>query len=179
MSARGQQQRQPQGQPQSRAEQRVAQYLLQNEEISYSLRFRPTGIVNWIKSLFGFGVTHWFVTNQRLIQETRIGGGFTFKDIPHNRISSVEYGSKVSIPAIVLGIVLTLAGLFLLGQTGQVGFIPILLGLALIGYAYWRRQQVLTVKASGGVSIALAISKGQQVDDFLWYLHAEREKQTS
>lgn len=60
----------------SRAEQRVQEYMLRDEEVSYDLRFRPTGLVNWVKSLFGYGVTHWFVTNQRLIRETRVGGGF-------------------------------------------------------------------------------------------------------
>ncbi len=150
--------------------------MLDDEEISYSLRFRPTGFVNWLKSRLGYGVTHWFVTNQRVIQETRVSGGFTFKDVPHEKISSIEYGSSVSIPLIVAGAVLGLLGLFAMTQGPGAGFIVLLVALGIIGFAYWRQQQVLAVHASGGVSLALAISKGKQVDEVLWYLHAERNK---
>ncbi|MFB6132503.1 MAG: hypothetical protein ABEJ44_03755 [Halanaeroarchaeum sp.] len=164
----------------SRAEQRVDQYMLDSEEISFQVKFRPTGLWNRIKSAMGYGVTHWFVTNQRLIQETRVGGGFLFKDVALGKISSIEYGSKVSIPSIAIGLGLALLGLLIPvvgGQTG-VGLIMLLAGLALVVYAYWRRQQVLAVHASGGVTLQLVISKGKQVDEFLWYLNAERSKHT-
>lgn len=154
--------------------------MLDEEEVSYSLQFRPIGIVHWIKSLFGFGVTHWFVTNQRVIQETEIGGGFTFKDIAHDKISSIEYGTKISLLTVALGAVLVLGGFLLLVVEG--GGVPLLVSLtggALIWYAYWRRRQVLKVQASGGASIALNISRGDRVDDIVWYLHAERQKQQS
>jgi len=151
--------------------------MLQNEEISYFIRLRPTGFTNWVKSFLGYGVTHWFVTNQRLIQEKRIGGGFTFEDMTHGKISSVKYGTKVSIPAIVFGALLSLFGLGLASESSDAGLVVFLLGALLVGYAYWRQQQVLAVKASGGVSFSMAISKGTQVDEFLWYLHAERSKQ--
>jgi len=173
-----QQQRHRHSQPEPEHE--VDKYLLENEEISYSLRFRPVGVTNWLKSLFGFGVTHWFVTNQRVIEETRVGGGFTFRDVPHGKISSVEYASKVSLSTIAVGIVLMLAGVgaVLVADAGAAPLLLSVVGVLLIGYAYWRRRQVLAIKASGGVTLALDISKGQQVDDFLWYLHAERQKQT-
>lgn len=164
----------------SEAQQRVQQYMLANEEISYSLRFRPTGFVHWIKSLFGFGVTHWFVTNQRLVEQTRIGGGFVFKDIPHGKMSSIEYGSRVPLSVVALGILvgLTSAAILVYGPSDvqQFGAAGILLSAGLIAYAYWRQRQVLRVTASGGVTLALDISKGDNVDDLLWYLHAERNK---
>ncbi|MEF8881372.1 MAG: hypothetical protein V5A34_02475 [Halapricum sp.] len=174
MAATGQQ-----TQPLSESAQRIRQYMLENEEITYSFRFRPTGLTNWLKSLLGFGVTHWFVTNQRLIQETRVGGGFTFKDIPHNKISSIEYGSKVSLLTIAIGILIAVSGVVIASEVASEASILIVLGLVLVGYAYWRRQQVLIVKGSGGVTFSLAISKGEQVDEILWYLHAERYKQTT
>jgi len=155
--------------------------MLDEEKISYSLRFRPTGIVSLFKSLMGFGVTYWFITDQRLIETTRIGGGFTFKDIPHKKISSVEYGSKVSLSALGIGVLLIIGGLGLLvvgGVGSGVILILFLIGIILIMLTYWRRRQVLLVKGSGSVEMALRISKGEQVDDFLWYLHAERTKQT-
>jgi hypothetical protein len=162
----------------SGAEQRVENYMLSDEEISYDLRFRPTGLVNWIKSLLGYGVTHWFVTNQRLIEETRVSGGFLFQDVPHDKISSVEYGTKLSVPVLALGVLLSLGGLvsFLAGAADGAGLLLLVLGAAIVGYAYWRRQQVLAVHASGGVTFSLAISKGNRMDEFLWYLHAERNK---
>ena len=180
MSAKGQHQQQTQRrqQSQSEAEQRVRKYMLDDESISYSLRFRPTGLLNWLKSVFGFGVTHWFVTNQRLIQEKRIGGGFTFQDVPHGKISSLEYGSKVSLPIVAIGVLVGLLGLGLTAESPGGGLLVLVVGLLLVGYAYWRQQQVLSVKGSGGVKFTLAISKGQQVDECLWYLHAERQKQT-
>jgi len=171
--------------PQSGAEQRVRHYMLDDEEISYSLRFRPTGITNWIKSLLGFGLTYWFVTNKRLIETTKVGGGFTFRDVPHSKISSIKYGTKVSLVSIAIGIILSLTGLVslipglaILIGSAEFGVVLLIGGLGLIGYAYWRRRQVLAIKASGGVNLALAISKGEQVDDFIWYLHAERNKHT-
>jgi hypothetical protein len=154
--------------------------MIEGEEISYTLRFRPIGVVNWLKSLLGFGVTHWFVTNQRIIEQTRIGGGFTFRDVPYGKISSVQYASKVSLSTIALGLLLILGGVgaFVGTEIGTPSLLPIVGGVLLIGYAYWRRRQVLAIHASGGVSFELDISKGQQVDDFIWYLHAERQKQT-
>jgi hypothetical protein len=180
MAAQGQQQQYDQGQQQAPdAERRVRDYMLDSEEISYSLQFRPTGLVNWIKSLLGFGVTYWFITNQRVIEQTRVGGGFTFRDVTHEKIASIEYATKVSLPLIALGILLALGGLVSLVQGSAVlGLIMIILGAVLVGYAYWRQRQVLAIEASGGVTFALNISKGRKVDDFIWYLHAERTKQT-
>lgn len=172
---------QKQGQTgQSRSEQRIRQYMLDSEEISFQVKFRPTGLWNRIKSLLGYGVTHWFVTNQRLIEETRVGGGFLFKDVAHNKISSIEYGTKVSISTIVVGALFALLGILIptVGDNSGVGFLFLLAGVALVAYAFWRRQQVLAVHASGGVTLQLVISKGQQVDEFLWYLNAERAKHT-
>lgn len=185
MSA-GKRQQQPQNQHQERRqsqsepERQVRSYMLEGEEVSYTLRFRPVGIVNWLKSLFGFGVTHWFVTNQRVIEQTRIGGGFTFRDVPYDKISSIQYASKVSLSTIALGILLVLGGggAFIGTDVGAAPLILSVVGVLLIGYAYWRRRQVLAIHASGGVKFALDISKGQQVDDFIWYLHAERQKHT-
>lgn len=165
-------------QPQSEAEERVREFMIEGEEISYSLQFRPVGIVHWIKSLFGYGLTHWFVTNQRVIQDTKIGGGFAFKDVAHDKISSIEYGTKVSLPVIALGIILALAGLFVLIAEGGVGpLLLMLLGGGIVWYAYYRRKQILRIQASGGTSLGLNISKGDRVDDIVWYLHAERQKQ--
>ena len=178
MAATQQQQRQQADNSQSEAEQRVQNYMLDDEEVSYSLRFRPIGVVNWLKSLLGFGVTYWFVTNQRVIETTRVGGGFTFKDVSHDKISSIEYGNKVSLGVIAIGIILGLVGLGILAESAILGISILIVGLGLVGYAYWRQQQVLAVKASGGARLALTISKGQKVDEFIWYLHAERTKHT-
>jgi hypothetical protein len=176
---RGQQQnRQGQG---SDAEQRIQHYMLENEEISYVLRFRETGLVAWLKSLLGYGVTHWFVTNQRLIQETRIGGGFVFEDIPHGKMSSIGYGTRLPLGALAAGILLSISGFLaaaFLDTGGSISALALVAGLGLVAYAYLRRRQVLEVHASGGVSFALNIKKGQQVDELLWYLHAERNKHT-
>lgn len=185
MSADGRQQhpqyQQQEQRDQSEAERQVRSYMLGSEEISYTLRFRPVGVVNWLKSLFGFGVTHWFVTNQRVIEQTKIGGGFSFRDVPYDKISSVQYASKLSLSTIALGVLLVLggAGAFLAADVGAAPLVGLGVGLLLIGYAYWRRRQVLAIRASGGVSFTLDISKGQQVDDFIWYLHAERQKHTT
>lgn len=165
-----------QGLSESEAKQRVQSYMLDDEEISYSLRLRPTGPINYIKSLAGFGVTHWYITNQRLIEMTRVGGGFTFKDSPHSKISSVGYGTKVSLPVLVIGGLFITAGLFITVQ-GSISGIPLLLiGLASIWYAYWKSRQVLTVKADGNEEFTYGVSQGEKVDGFIWYLHAERSK---
>lgn len=165
-------------QSQPGAKQRVREYMLDGEEISYSLQFRPIGVIHWIKSLFGFGVTHWFVTNQRVIQETEIGGGFTFKDVAHDKISSIEYGTNVSLLTVALGALLVLGGLVWLVVDGGIGALLVsVIGGVFIWYAYWRRRQVLRIQASGGVTLALTFSKGERVDEIVWYLHAERQKQ--
>lgn len=74
-----------------------------------------------------------------------------------------------------------MSGLFsaLVGIGSVAGLLLLVIGVGLVGYAYWQRQQVLAVHASGGVTFSLAISKGHQMDEFLWYLHAERSKYAS
>ncbi|WP_312911118.1 hypothetical protein [Natronosalvus caseinilyticus] len=163
---------------QSGAEQRVQEYMLNSEEITYSLRFRPRGVINWFESLLGYGVTYWFITNERVIETTKESGGFTFRDVPHGKISSIEYGRKLSLVTIALGALLGFTGLLTLSSADAIGGLLLIVGLGLIGYAYFWRQQVLAIKASGGVSMVLNISKGDQIDKFIWYLHAERSKHT-
>jgi hypothetical protein len=147
-----------------------------DEEVSYVLSHRPTGIVNWIKARFGYGKTYWYVTNQRLLEYRRVSGGFGFRDVPLDKVSSVAYGRRLRMRVVALGLVLTVAGIGGALVTG-VGFAlaVAVVGVLLILYAYYRREQVLTVQASGGVELVLAISKGETIDDFLWYLHAERQ----
>lgn len=161
----------------SNAQARVQDYMLDSEEISYTLRFRPTGLINWIKSLLGIGVTYWFITNERLIATTRVAGGFNFKEIPHGKISSVEYGTKLQLYQLAVGILLILLGFYGIVIAGE-SFAPIILiiGLVLTGYVFFNRNQVLSISASGGVDMSLRISQGDQVDEFLSYLHAERDK---
>lgn len=173
------QHQQQEQQRQSEAEQQVRNYMLNGEEISYTLRFCPTGVINWLKALLGFGVTHWFVTNQRVIEQTKISGGFSFRDVPYDKISSVQYASKLSLSTIALGIALAVAGIgaFLAADAGTAPLIISVAGVLLIGYAYWRRRQALVIRASGGVTFTLDMKKGKQVDEFIWYLHAERQKQ--
>ena len=62
--------------------------MTDDERIATSVRVRPVGLRAWLLSLFGIGVRHWFVTNQRLIRYYRFWGGFTFQDIPHAKITS-------------------------------------------------------------------------------------------
>lgn len=150
---------------------------MDDEEVSFTLSYRPTGFINWIKSMLGIGVTHWYLTNQRLIEHTEIAGGFNFQDVPIDSITSVEYGQKLSLPLIGVGILLTVFGLVSLMNSPTVGVLLFLFGIALVGYAFYRRQQNLVVHASGGVTLGLRISKGQQVDEFQWYVNAERQKQ--
>jgi len=165
--------------PDSQAAKRAQQYMLSDEEIAYSLRIRPTGLGNWIKSLFGYGVTHWFVTNQRLIQDERFLGGFAFQDIPHAKVTSVEYGSKVPTTLLALGLLFLLAGAFLGTQVGEAAIAFFFLGMLTIAWAFYQRGQALIVHGSGGTSLSIAITEGKQVDELLLYLHAARNKQTN
>ncbi|QCS44084.1 hypothetical protein [Natrinema versiforme] len=163
----------------SQSTDRVQRYMTNSEEISYQLSFRPRGLLNWIKSLFGFGVTTWYLTDERLIQQTEVGGGFNFQYIPLEKISSVEYGTKLNFPALILGSIAALIGLSgVLSDASDAGVLFLLIGAASIGYAYYRRRQVLAVSASGSASFSLTISSGDQVDEFLWYIHAEQQKQS-
>ncbi|ELY65219.1 hypothetical protein [Natrinema versiforme] len=128
---------------------------------------------------FGFGVTTWYLTDERLIQQTEVGDGFNFQYIPLEKISSVEYGTKLNLPALILGAIAALIGLSgVLSDASDAGVLFLLAGAACIGYAYYRRRQVLAVSASGSASFSLTISSGDQVDEFLWYIHAEQQKQS-
>lgn len=148
-----------------------------SEEVSYTLSHRPTGFINWVKSIFGFGVTHWYVTNQRVVEHQRVGGGFRVQDIPLEKVTSVEYGRKMSLPVLILGILIGLLGLAALvpGESG-VAALFLVLGGVLVAYAFSRKKQVLAVHGSGGVNLVLNISKGDNVDDVLWYVNTERQR---
>lgn len=166
-------------QNESAARRRVKQYMLDGESIATGIRVRRTGIIAWIKSLFGIGVTHWFVTNQRLVQDRRFWGGFSFQDIPHKKITSIEYGSKVPLVILGLGILLFFAGLLLGTEVSDIGAVIMILGLIVIAYAFYRRRQVLIVHGSGGTKLSLVITKGVQVDELILYLHAARNRRES
>jgi uncharacterized membrane protein YccC len=93
------------------------------------------------------------------------------------KVASVEYGRKMSLPTLVVGALLALVGLVVLvaGEAGG-GLLLLVLGGVLVAYAFYRQRQVLAVHGSGGVTLALNISKGDSVDDFLWYVNTERQR---
>lgn len=140
-------------------EEDVSNYMLEEEEITYSFSHRPTGFLNWLKSLLGYGLSQWYITNERLIVHHKVAGGFDFREIPLDNITSVEYGRRIDLQLLVLGIVTT----------------PVIIGVLIILYALFKRRQVLEVHVSGGEKISVIISKGSEVDEFLWYLPAQRK----
>jgi hypothetical protein len=166
-------------QSQSRARRRMKGYMLDSENIATSVRVRPVGLWAWLKALIGIGVTHWFVTNQRLIQHYRFWGGYTFQDIPHAKVTSVEYGSKLPLSILGLGISFVLIGLGMVRYDApKFGFVMFLIGGLVIIYAFYRRAQVLRVHGSGGTTFSLRITRGTQVDELILYLHAVRNEYT-
>lgn len=46
----------------------IEDYTLKGEEIAYSFKHRPTGLLPWLKSLLGYGESHWYVTDDRVIK---------------------------------------------------------------------------------------------------------------
>lgn len=137
----------------------IEDYLLKGEEVTYSFKHRSTGLIPWIKSLLGYGESHWYVTNDRLIKHDKMAGGFGFREIPLENITSVEYGRQIDLRALALGIVT----------------IPILIGVLIIFLAIFRRPQVLELHVSGGTNLSVEISKGTDIDEILWYLPAQRK----
>jgi hypothetical protein len=133
--------------------------MLKGEEVSYSFKHRPTGRIPWLKSLLGYGESHWYVTNDRLIKHDEMAGGFGFREIPLENITSVEYGRKIDLRAVALGIITA----------------PILIGVVILLLAIFRRPQVLEVHISGGKNLSVEISKGTDIKEILWYLPAQRK----
>lgn len=141
------------------SEKEIDDYMLEGEEVSYSFKHRPTGLISWFKSLLGYGESKWYVTNDRLIKHTKMAGGFGFREVPLNNVTSVEYGRKIDLQTLVLGIITT----------------PILIGVLIILFAIFRRPQVLELHVSGGSNLAVEISKGTDIQEILWYLPAQRK----
>lgn len=137
----------------------VEEYLLEGEEVSYSFIHRPTGFLSWLKSLVGYGDSHWYVTNDRLIVYRRVAGGFEFQEVPLNNITSVKYGRNLDLALLAFGIVT----------------IPFLIGILIVLYALFHRQQVLELYVSGGADLSVAITSGTDIDEFLWYLPTQRK----
>ena len=137
----------------------IDDYLLEGEEVSYSFSHRPSGFLNWLKSLFGYGKSYWNVTSDRLIVYRRMAGGFTFQEVPLDKITSISYGQKLDLQLVALGVITT----------------PILVGFLLLLYAFLRRPQVLEVHVSGGATLSVIITKGSDVNEFLWYLPTRRK----
>lgn len=156
----------------------VSAYMANDEEISYTLSHRPRGVLNWIRSLLGYGVTHWHVTNQRVIEHTKVAGGFNFRDVQMGKVSSIEYGQRLNLILVGLGAFLSLSGLVAMFEE-PAALLFLLIGLGMVAWAFYRRSQALIIKASGGVTLSLSISQGEKVDEFLWYAHVERQKHAS
>ena len=155
---------------------KIDDYMTSNEEISFILTHRPTGFSSWLKSMLGIGVTKWYLTDQRLIEHRDTAGGFDFQDMSLDQITSVEYGKQLNLSLIIVSVLLGVVGLMLLLASTAVGFFLLLIGGALGAYVFYGQQQTLAVHGPGSVELALSISRGQRVDDFLWYVHAERQK---
>lgn len=134
-------------------------YMLDDEEVVYSFTHRPTGLVSWAKSLLGFGESQWFVTSKRVVVYGQRAGGFDFQEVPLDRIRSLEYGQTLDWGTVILGLIT----------------LPILVGVLILLYAYLRRPQVLNVHVGGSANLSVQITKGDQIDEFLWYLAAQRE----
>ena len=137
----------------------IASYLLDDEAVTYSFSHRPTGLLNWIKSLVGYGKTHWYVTDERLLVYRRVAGGFQFREVPLENVTSVEYGRKIDTQLLTLGLIT----------------VPILVGVLIVLYALFRKQQVLEMSVSGGTDLSVVLSRGEEIDEFLWYLPAQRK----
>lgn len=137
----------------------VGEYMLDGEEVSYSFTHRPTGLLSWVKSLLGYGENHWYITNERLLVYGRRAGGFHLQEVPLDKIKSIEYGRKINLPLVAVGI-LTL---------------PMLVGALVLLYAYFLRPQVLQVHVGSGASLSVELSKGDEIDEFLWYLASQRK----
>lgn len=137
----------------------IEDYILRGEEVAYSFKHRPIGLISWIKSLLGYGESQWYVTNDRLIKHDKMAGGFGFREIPLENVTSVEYGRQIDLQTLVLGVITT----------------PILIGVLIILFAIFRRPQVLELHVSGGSNLAVEISKGTDIQEILWYLPAQRK----
>jgi hypothetical protein len=137
----------------------IDDYMLKDEEVSYSFKHRPTGLISWVKSLLGYGESHWYVTNERLIKYDNIAGGLGFREVPLENITSVEYGRKIDLQALAIGIIT----------------LPILIGVLIILGTLFRRPQVLELHVSGGSNLSVEISKGTDIEEILWYLPTQRK----
>jgi hypothetical protein len=161
----------------SDATEQIEEYMNPEEELSYSLSHRPIGLTSWVLSLFGYGKTYWYVTNQRVVEYRRMTGGFHFQDVPIEKISSTSYGRRFNYGLLAVGATLLLLGMgAFLGDLSTVGLVLGALGAIVVAVAYFNRRQVLELRASGGVVLSLTIARGESVDDFLWYINTEREK---
>lgn len=141
------------------SENEIKDYMLKGEEVSYSFIHRPSGLIPWLKSLLGYGESHWYVTNERLIKYDKIAGGLGFREVPLENITSVEYGRKIDLQALAIGIITT----------------PILIGFLIILGTLLRRPQVLELHISGGSNLSVEISKGTDIEEILWYLPTQRK----
>ncbi|WP_135823776.1 PH domain-containing protein [Halorussus ruber] len=143
----------------SNSSKEIERYTFNDEEVAYSFKHRPTGFIPWLKSLFGYGESHWYVTNDRLIKHDKMAGGFGFQEVPLDNITSVEYGRQIDLQTLILGIVT----------------IPILVGILITLLAIFRKPQVLKLHISGGANLSVEITKGTDIEEILWYLPAQRK----
>lgn len=136
----------------------LEEYLLEGESVAYSFSHRPTGILNWAKSLVGYGTSYWHVTDRRLLVYREGAGGFGFQEVPLAKVTSVSYDRKFDRGLLALGLIT----------------LPILLGVLVLLYAFLNRKQTLEVFVSGGTHLSVVVTRGSEIDDILWYLPAQR-----
>ena len=141
------------------SENEIEDYMLKDEEVAYSFKHRPIGLIPWLKSLLGYGESYWYVTNERLIKHDKMAGGFGFREVPLENITSVEYGRQIDLRTLAIGLITA----------------PILIGVLIILFAIFRRPQVLELHVSGGTNLSVEISKGTDIEEILWYLPTQRK----
>lgn len=107
-----------------------------------------------------------------MIRGTRVDGGVPFED-SHEEVGSIEHGSRMSVPLSLVGVLLSLSGVVRGDDVGRRA-LALVAGLVLVGYADWRRRQVLRVHGSDGTTLSLTVTKDRRIDEFPWYLRAER-----
>ena len=88
-------------------------------------------------------------------------------------VTSVAYTTTLDWVAVLVGTLLLVGGTVGMVLHPMVGIILLVLGLAAIAYAFLRPQQQLVVRtATEEATLELPVSRGEQIDGFLYAMNA-------
>lgn len=175
----------------------IEAFIADDESPVHAIRRQRPGVGNRVAaSLFGWGVTYWVLTDQRVIEYSTEAGGVGYQDVPIGKITSVTYRDRLRVGVLAAGAAVVLLGLALAAShlagaeialvfpgvsvpvpSLALGGVLAVLGLALATGAVFGRRRVVVIHTDNpGATLELPIAAGEEINELVRKLNEQRHR---